>query len=72
MLALYFVRTARPGQSSAHEDLFGETVQVAGGGVSNAGRPRLSLRLMAALLYLKHAFHLSDEELVERWSENVV
>jgi IS5 family transposase len=27
---------------------------------------------MAALLYLKHAFNLSDEELVERWSENVV
>ena len=27
---------------------------------------------MAALLYLKHAFGLSDEELVERWSENVV
>lgn len=27
---------------------------------------------MAALLYLKHAFNLSDEELVQRWSENVV
>jgi IS5 family transposase len=27
---------------------------------------------MAALLYLKHAFDLSDEALVERWSENVV
>jgi IS5 family transposase len=27
---------------------------------------------MASLLYLKHAFDLSDEELVERWSENVV
>ena len=27
---------------------------------------------MAALLYLKHAFNLSDEELVTRWSENVV
>jgi hypothetical protein len=23
--------------------------------------------LMVALLYLKHAFNLSDEELVERW-----
>jgi IS5 family transposase len=23
------------------------------------------------LLYLKHAFNVSDEELVERWSENV-
>jgi IS5 family transposase len=27
---------------------------------------------MIALLYLKHAFNLSDEELCERWSENVV
>jgi transposase, IS5 family len=27
---------------------------------------------MVALLYLKHAFNLSDEELVERWAENVV
>jgi IS5 family transposase len=26
---------------------------------------------MVALLYLKHAFDVSDEELVERWSENV-
>jgi IS5 family transposase len=31
----------------------------------------LPIRLMVALLYLKHAFNLSDEELVERWSENV-
>jgi len=27
---------------------------------------------MVSLLYLKHAFNLSDEELVERWGENVV
>ena len=27
---------------------------------------------MASLLYLKNSFNLSDEELVERWSENVV
>lgn len=27
---------------------------------------------MASLLYLKHAFNLSDTELVERWAENVV
>ena len=26
----------------------------------------------ASLLYLKHAYKLSDEELVERWAENVV
>jgi len=27
---------------------------------------------MATLLYLDHAFNLSDEELVARWSESVV
>lgn len=32
----------------------------------------LSIRLTLSLLYLKHAFSLADEELVERWSENVV
>lgn len=53
-------------------DLFGSTAQLAGAGISPAGRPRLPVRLMVALLYLKHAFNLSDEELVERWAENVV
>ena len=27
---------------------------------------------MVSLLYLKHAFDLSDEALAERWSENVL
>jgi len=45
---------------------------VAGAGVSPAGRPRLPIRLMVSLLYLKHAFNQSDEALVARWSENVV
>ena len=35
---------------------------------SNSGRPRVPLRTMIALLYLKHAFNLSDEALVERWN----
>ncbi len=52
-------------------DLFGPSAQLVAAGVSAAGRPRLSIRLMASLLYLKHAFNLSDEELVERWAENV-
>ena len=43
-----------------------------GGGVSAAGRPRLNVRLMVSLLYLKNAFNLGDEALCERWSENVV
>src|ERR1022692_2968254 len=32
----------------------------------------LASRLMASLLYLKHSFNLSDEELVVRWSENIL
>lgn len=45
---------------------------VAGAGRSNAGRPRLPIRLMTSLLYPKHSFSLSDGELVQRWSENVL
>jgi IS5 family transposase len=71
-LAPAFVRKNRPGQVAADSDLFGTSLQVAGAGISAAGRPRLPIRLMASLLYLKHAFNLSDKELVVRWSENVV
>ncbi len=34
------------------------------------GRPGTPTRLMVGLSYLKHAFDLSDEEVVERWIEN--
>ena len=34
------------------------------------GQPPKSTRLMAGLLYLKHTFALSDEELIARWVEN--
>jgi IS5 family transposase len=71
-LAPTFARRSREGKVIEGDDLFGSARQVAGGGTSSAGRPRLPIRLMAALLYLKHAFNLSDEELVARWSENVV
>ncbi len=71
-LAPRFARKNRPEQFIESDDLFGPALGIAGSGVSAAGRPRLSIRLMAALLYLKHAFNLSDEELVVRWSENVV
>ncbi len=37
---------------------------------SSTGRPALPTRLMAALLYLKHVYALSDEDTVRRWSEN--
>jgi IS5 family transposase len=71
-LAPAFARKHRAGKVMLGSDLFGTTLEIAGAGVSAAGRPRLPIRLMAALLYLKHAFNLSDEELVARWSENVV
>lgn len=41
----------------------------AGGGISNARRPRLPTRLMVAALYLKHAFNESDEDAFQRWGE---
>jgi IS5 family transposase len=71
-LAPSFARRDRRGRLVEDSDLFGTTQELAGAGMSSAGRPRLPIRLMASLLYLKHAFNLSDEELVDRWSENVV
>jgi|GEM_PF-1567205 len=66
------VHQERPIQSRRAADLLGERAVEFGGGTSNAGRPRLPIRLMVSLLYLKNSFNLSDEELVQRWSENVV
>lgn len=37
---------------------------------SLTGRPAASPRLVAGLLYLQHAFRLSDEAVVARWVEN--
>ena len=75
-LAPIWQRRSRDGalQQSLVADLFDLTRGgiLIGGGVSVAGRPRLDLRLMVSLLYLKNAFNLSDEALCERWSENVV
>jgi len=71
-LASKFERENRAGQSIEGHDLLGPTVALVGAGRSNAGRPKLPLRLMASLLYLKHSFNLSDEELCVRWSENIV
>lgn len=71
-LAPAFARRDREGRAVVGEDLLGPTVAMAGAGVSAAGRPRLSIRLMASLLYLKHAYNLSDEDVVARWAENVV
>lgn len=38
--------------------------------VSHCGRPALSPRLVAGLLYLQHAYGCSDEEIVNTWIEN--
>ncbi|MEV8468627.1 IS5 family transposase [Fluviibacterium sp. DFM31] len=37
---------------------------------SHTGRPATSPRLVAGLLYLQHAYALSDEAVVSRWVEN--
>ncbi|MFW6039233.1 MAG: IS5 family transposase [bacterium] len=37
---------------------------------SPTGRPAAPPRLIAGLLYLQHAYNLSDEAVVERWVEN--
>jgi IS5 family transposase len=66
-----FERRVREGQVSAEVDLFGVTPKLAGSGVSAAGRPRLSIRLMVGLLYLKHAYNESDDSVCERWAESV-
>jgi len=61
--------TAPNGDSARDIDLFGPMLQLVGGGMSKAGRPSLSIRLMVSPLYRKHAYDLSDEGLFERWSE---
>jgi hypothetical protein len=67
-VAQVFSRKGRAGVAMPDLDLFGEQVQRAAVS-SNAGRPRVPLRIMIALLYLKHAFNESDEGVVERWGE---
>lgn len=71
-MAAKFERQERAGQVLEGHDMFGPALAVAGGGISNAGRPKLPIRLMASPVYLKHSFNLSDEELLVRWSENVL
>lgn len=71
-LAPKFEHLDRAGNALESADLFGPVQVVVGAGQSSAGRPRLSIRLMASLVYLKHSYNLSDEELVVRWSENVL
>ncbi len=68
-LAQRWVRQVKAGKKIDDLDLVGPVSSVTGGGISNAGRPRLPTRLMVALLYLKHAFNESDEDVIQRWGE---
>ena len=61
-------RKGRTGVAMPDLDLFGEQVQRIPE-PSNAGRPRIPLRVMISLLYLKHAFNESDEGVVARWAD---
>jgi transposase, IS5 family len=72
VLAPHFERKVRTAGTVVSRDMLGEHEAEFGGGFGRGGRPRLPIRLMASLLYLKNSFNLSDEELVARWSENVV
>ena len=67
-VAQVFSRKGRAGVAMPDLDLFGEQVQHVAV-ASNAGRPRVPLRIMIALLYLKHAFNESDEGVVARWAD---
>ena len=72
-LAPTFARRAARQRGPRRRPVWVGTAEVAGGGpLFSRPSPLLPIRLMAALLYLKHTFHLGDEELVARWSENVV
>jgi len=67
-VAQVFSRKGRAGVAMPDLDLFGEQMQRVAV-ASNAGRPRVPLRIMIALLYLKHAFNESDDGVVERWAD---
>lgn len=68
-LAQRWARQVKAGKKIEDLDLFGPVSGVAGGAISNAGRPRLPTRLLVALLYLKHTFNESDEDVIQRWGE---
>ena len=70
-LAPKFAHADRSPKSQTVIDLLGMELVEFQDGISRAGRPRLPIRLMTGLLYLKNSFNLSDEELVQRWAENV-
>ena len=54
-VSVKFEHHHRTGEILKAQDMFGTTEALVGAGRSNAGRPKLPIRLMASLLYLK--FH---------------
>jgi IS5 family transposase len=68
-LSHLWAKQVRSGKKVEGLDLFGPMEQVIGAGQSPAGRRRLPTRLMVSLLYLKHAFNESDEDVIQRWGE---
>jgi IS5 family transposase len=40
--------------------------------IETPGRPGKATRLMVGLIYLKHSYNLSDEQVCERWLGNPV
>ena len=71
VISAYFVRKDRTGKLIPSDDLFGSSLQIAGGASTKSGRPRLSIRLMVSLILLKHTYNESDESVVERWAQDV-
>ncbi len=67
-VAQVFSRKGCASMAMSDLDPFGEQMQRAAV-ASNAGRPRVPLRIMIALLYLKHAFNESDEGAASRWAD---
>lgn len=70
-------RVAEPDQPTSRAGSLGSTDQVAGVGGRmepavhlTTDRPALPARLMAALLYPKHMYALSDDDVGEGWREN--
>ena len=72
LLAPKFEHLDRAGDTLESSDLLGPVQVVVSAGQSSAGRPRLPIRLMVSLVYLKHSYNLSDDDVVARWSENVL
>jgi IS5 family transposase len=68
-LAQCWARQVKAGKKIEDLDLFGPVFAMISGGVSNSVSPGPPTRLMVALLYLRHGFNESDEDVIKRWGE---